>query len=241
MFPLPAGVDEMALTGGWVVLPGGDFEMGSPPGEAGRDNDEVLHRVWLSPFVLGEAEVTARQFRRLVPEHRLEDGDELPARAVSWYAAVAFAAWAGARLPTEAEWEFGSRWRGEGSPLATMRYCAGDDVADLARVGWYGNSGRGAHPIKQKAACGGLYDLHGNAAEWVADRYAPYSPATGGAAVADPAGPPTGVERVIRGGSFGAGADFARSAGRSGRKPGHRDVGIGFRLARPNPSSGLDH
>lgn len=242
MFPLPAGVKDGLLAGGWVTLPGGEFEIGSPVGEAGRDGDEVLHRVWLSSFWLGEAEVTAGQFRLLVPEHRPEDGDALPARDVSWYGAVAYAAWVGARLPTEAEWEYGSRWQGAGLPLARTRYCAGDDVSDLDRVGWYeGNSGGRVHPVKEKGGCGGLYDQHGNVWEWVTNWYAPYSPAAGGAALVDPSGPPTGGDRVVRGGSFDYVADFARSAERVSWRPSQRVDWIGFRLARPAPSPGLDH
>ena len=239
-FPLPDGLDDAALTGAWVALPGGRFEMGSPENEAGRDNDETRYPVTLSPFRLGEAEVTAGQLRRLLPDHRPGDADPLPARGVSWYTATAYAAWVGARLPTEAEWEYAARWRGEGAPLAKTRYCAGDGEADLDRVGWYdGNSGDDAHPIKGKEPCGGLYDLHGNVWEWVADRYGAY-PDDAGAPRADPAGPPTGDARVVRGGSFDDPADFARAAVRYGWRPWNRSHGFGFRLARPAPSPVMD-
>ncbi|MCB9868158.1 MAG: SUMF1/EgtB/PvdO family nonheme iron enzyme [Phycisphaerales bacterium] len=241
MFQRPSDLGDAKLTGRWVSLPGGDFEMGSPEDEAGRADDETQHLVHLAPFWLAEAEVTAKQFRRLVPEHRPDDAADLPAIAVSRYAATAYAAWVGARLPTEAEWEYGSRWQGEGKPLATTAYCAGDTEADLDRVGWYrGNSGNRPHPVKQKADCGGLYDMHGTAWEWVAGWSGEYS-TDDGAAVGGPAGPPTGENGVVRGGAYGVDAVAVRSARRDWGWPRIRNDWIGFRLARSStPSQGLD-
>lgn len=205
MFPRPADVDDAALTGRWVALPGREFDMDRPPG--GR----------LSPFALAEAEVTAGQFRRLVPEHGPSDADALPARNVSWYASTAYAEWVGARLPTAAEWEFASRWRGEGLPMARTRYCGWDREADLDRVGWYDPiSGGDPHPVKQRAACGGLYDLNSNVWEWTGDWF--------------------GGDRIFRGGSWDLDSRFVRSAYRDGWQPVNRYLWLGFRLARSAPS-----
>lgn len=227
MFPLPAGLDDAALTGGWRALPGGDFMMGSPADEVGRHEDEMLHRVQLRPFELGEAEVTVGQFRRLVPGHQPSVADDMPASEVSWYAAVAYAMWVGARLPTEAEWEFAARWQGQGRPLATTRFCAGSTIADLDRVAWYaGNSGGRLHGIKQKADCHGLYDLHGNAMEWVIDADQPYH-----RVAILPRRDPRAVQ-VLRGGAFNSDVAHTRSAARQLWPPSLQNAGLGFRLAR---------
>lgn len=239
-FPKPGGPDTERATRGWVLLPGGLFDRGSPETEAGRDPGEAQHPVWLSPFRLGEAEVTASEFRQLLPTHRPGDADSIPARGVSWYAATTYAAWVGARLPTEAEWEYAARWQGEGKPLAKTRYCAGSAVTALDRVGWHmKNSSSKVRPIKTKTDCGGLYDLHGNVWEWVADWYGAY-PLSEHTPVVDPAGPATGEVRVLRGGSFVDPTDDARASERNGAWPWYEDDRFGFRLARSGSSPDID-
>ncbi len=204
-----------------VTVPLGAFMMGEG-GEA--------HRVRLTrPYALGVAPVTVGEYGRFDPDHRCPGGDRHPVSGVSWWQARLFAAWLGCRLPTEAEWEHGCRGGTQ------TRYWSGDDEAALDRAGWYDrNSGGQAHPVGEKPANAyGLYDVHGNVREWVADWYGAY-PAGEGAPLADPAGPPTGDVRVVRGGSFDLPAFFARAAVRDGWGPWLRSHGIGFRLA-PSP------
>lgn len=210
-----------------VTVPLGAFTMGE---------GHEAHRVRLTrPYALGVAPVTVGEYHRFDPAHRCPGGDRHPVSGVSWWQARLFAAWLGCRLPTEAEWEYGCRGGTQ------TRYWSGDDEAALGRAAWYdGNSGRRAHPVgKRPANAYGLYDVHGNVREWVADWYGAY-PAGEGAPRADPAGPPTGVVRVLRGGSFLDSADFARAAVRDWRRPWRRVDWFGFRLARPARSPVMD-
>lgn len=135
------------------------------------------------------------------------------------------------RLPTEAEWEFVVRGRGQYNDT----YHFGSQESQLGDYGWYsGNSGNKTHPVAQKKplVIGGkeFYDMHGNVWEWVQDWYQSSLP--GGT---DPKGPAQGSARVIRGGGWGSGAQVLRSGYRGGSGPGNRDSGLGFRLVRTAP------
>ncbi|MGD0655084.1 MAG: formylglycine-generating enzyme family protein [Thermoguttaceae bacterium] len=179
-----------------------------------------------------------------------EQTDEHPVVNVSWNDAVAFCKWLSRkegktyRLPTEAEWEYACR------AGTTTRYYSGDDPETLAKVGNVADAAFKAQfpedwkytikandgyvftaPVgKFKPNAFGLYDMHGNAWQWCADRYgAEYyaaSPAD------DPTGPDSGNDRVLRGGSWGLGPDLTRSANRNWYAPDDRYDDTGFRVAR---------
>ena len=117
------------------------------------------------------------------------------------------------RLPMEAEWEYACR-AGSTTALANgdliTVYC--DLDPNLDELGWYcGNSGRQTHLVAQKSPNPwGLYDMHGNLAEWCQDWYGPYkeTPQT------DPNGPPSGPGKLARGGSWFSSAKNCRAAAR---------------------------
>jgi formylglycine-generating enzyme required for sulfatase activity len=237
-----------------VVVPAGEFAMGSPDGDA----DELpVHTVALGGFYIDRTEVTNAQFGRFLTEqgNQTEEGttwldleaedclieqrgedfeprtgyDEHPVIEVSWHGAVAYCKWAGARLPTEAEWEYAARgperrtypWgtgepdcdKANHTPIEQIEGCAKSFVA----VGSY-PAGR--------SWCGAL-DLSGNASEWVADWYSRYSPGP----QRDPRGPDSGDKRVVRGGYWHSEPFRIRSAARSALGPRLASPAIGFRCA----------
>lgn len=129
----------------------------------------------------------------------------------------------GYRLPTEAEWEFAAK---EGQMQAPYEYSGSDDPS---QVGWYlQNSDSELHPVGQKKPNAlGLYDMSGNAYEWVWNWYAPYTSAT------NPLyGPSTGSERVIRGGSFSHEPNEMRVTKRSHVKQFTKSPYLGFRVVK---------
>ena len=248
-----------------VILLGGTFQMGSPTDEQGRDSDETLHEVTLTKrFALSRTEITQGQYFSVMGERPVEGGclsaglgDDLPVVCVDWMDAIRFCNrlselegldpvytiegsevnWdesaLGYRLPTEAEWEYAARagtrdrWAGtddesEICEFANIDSCEGP--GQLLTVGsknpnrWY------------------LFDMTGNAWEWVWDGWdgiTPY-PET---KVTDPTGDNTASFRVSRGGSWGGSPRGARVAGRSWVSPSFRYDILGFRVARSLPSS----
>ena len=205
-----------------VLLEAGTFAMGSPPTEAGRDADEgPVHEVTISQrFYLGKYEVTQGQWQAVMGRERFNSFhstgcSNCPVSWISWADAQAFIAALNRqegvetyRLPTEAEWEYAAR---AGTQTA---YHFGDAAGELDRYAWYGELllFGGDHPVGQKRPnAWGLYDMHGNVWEWVADWKGQYPQGP----VTDPRGPATGVFRVIRGGSWDDSARLCRVANRN--------------------------
>ena len=231
--PGPQSITDEASGIRLVWIPPGEFEMGSPPGEAGRQIDERLHRVRLTRgFWLGATEVTQGQWTRIMgrnPSRFSRCGPDCPVENVRWYDVRDFLARlnarsrGGFRLPTEAEWEYACRAgspapysTGSALPPAAARF----DRRSPVRVGSFAPNEWG------------LFDVHGNVWEWCADWYGPYAGSEPREPVLDPQGPPRGEKRVIRGGSFFFGADSCRCALRYTHRPGDRGFSLGFRIAR---------
>ncbi len=176
-----------------------------------------------------------------------------PAICITHHSAMEYCRWLSEktgvlyRLPTEAEWEYACR---AGSKTA---YFFGDDPAGLEEYAWYVDNAEKPQPIgKKKPSPWGLYDIHGNVAEWCLDHYVPdfYKQFAGDKATLEPFAPPTAQEYpyVARGGSWDDDADKLRSAARRAsdkewsvqdpQRPQsiwwHTDAHfIGFRVVRP--------
>ena len=208
-----------------VLIPPGEFLMGSPSGEKSRGKDEHLHAVSISkPFYIGITEVTQAQWKAVMSSSPWSgraygrSGSTLPASHIDAAQAESFCQWLSqktgykVRLPSEAQWEYACR-AGSGAV-----YCFGDDRLRLGEYAWYADGSarvKGLRPVlTKKPNAFGIYDMHGNVAEWCADRYDPdfyrKSPRV------DPVNMTpyeSGGMNVYRGGSF-LFADACRSADR---------------------------
>ena len=203
-----------------VLIPAGEFDMGSPEGEEERYSDEVLHRVRITrPFYIGKYPVTQEQWQAVTGGNpSYFKGAENPVEQVSWHDCQGFTEELNYRLgsgrfalPTEAHWEYACR---AGSH---MRFCFGRSSSNLGNYAWYeDNSGGKTHPVGQKRPnAWGLYDVHGNVWEWCADWYGEYPTSD----AEDPRGPSSGDNRVLRGGSWRHVPLYLRSASRLAREP----------------------
>ena len=229
-------------TSGLVRIPGGTFMLGSPETEEERFRDEgPRHEVRVADFYLGRYPVTNEEYARFLAANPGEPEPALwsdrrfnqarqPVVGVSWEEAQRYCAWAGLRLPSEAEWEYACR------AGTTTRYHSGDAEADLARVGWYAaNSGGQLHAVGEKEPNAfGLYDMHGNVFEWMEDVW--HADCRG--APADGAAWLSGEHpaRVVRGGSYFFQPRFLRAAYRYAVHADDRVRWLGFRCARAAPS-----
>jgi formylglycine-generating enzyme required for sulfatase activity len=217
------------------------FKMGST--EIVQGKMSLWHYVTLTkPFWMGKYEVTQEEYTTLTADNRSNfEGDDLPVENVRWHEALRFCQiltilenQAGRlpkgyvyRLPTEAEWEYCCRAGG------------GEDFAgDIDSLAWYSANSKGkTHNVGIKQPNGfGLFDTHGNVAEWCMDRGGEYTEDT----AIDPKGPETGEFRVVRGGSWYNTAKFCRSTYRYFLDPENANSFTGFRVVLA-PGTSADH
>lgn len=218
-----------------VVIPAGNFKMGSPDSEPERSPAEgPQHRVSVAKFAMGQFEVTQGQWKALMgnnPSHFSQCGDTCPVENVSWDMAQEYVKKLSAktgqkyRLPSEAEWEYAAR------AGTTTAYAFGTTLSASQANFSESKIGKTVRVGSYPTNYFGLSDMHGNVWEWVQDCYhETYSEA-----------PLNSVPwetkckemlRVLRGGSWGDVSWFARSASRVRNTPGYRYRLPGFRLAR---------
>ncbi|MDR1165257.1 MAG: formylglycine-generating enzyme family protein [Deltaproteobacteria bacterium] len=220
----------------FVLMPAGSFHMGADLNfEDGAKSETPRRQVTVSkPFYLGKHEVTQGQWVAVMGDNPSRfKGRDNPVDSVSWGDAQAFLeklnrreGTSRYRLPTEAEWEYSAR---AGTETA---YFFGDDSRALSAYAWQGESyDRGStRPVGGKEANPwGLFDIYGNVLEWARDWFGENYYESGPAA--DPAGPPAGAARSIRGCAWGEEASSCRSARREGLSPDGRRFDLGFRVA----------
>ena len=257
---LPGCRPDAPPPGAMVTVPAGPFLMGVTATR--RAPRRQQRRVYLAAFKIERQEVTVAQFARFVratgykPPYVDEPwaapynwtngrppagvGDH-PVTLVNWYDARAYCRWAGKRLPTEAEWEkaargtdgrrfaWGNAWDGQAcnhGQGGADNYDASDGYETTSPVGSFP---RGRSPY-------GLDDAFGNAWEWTDDWYSETwertRGATRGGLLANPRGPATGFQRVVRGGSFFFNLQQDWAVEPMFMFPGTRRKTTGFRCAR---------
>jgi formylglycine-generating enzyme required for sulfatase activity len=231
--------DDSTLTNSigmeFVMIESGDFIMGSPDDELYSDKDERPTRqvTVSSDFYIGVYEVTQQEWKKVMGTEPFDfKGNNLPADKISWSDAIKFIEQLNKmeetdsyRLPTEAEWEYAAR---AGTNTA---YSFGSEETELSQYAWFDeNSEDETHSVGMKEANPwGLYDVHGNLAEWVMDEYhSNYQNAPSDSRVWE-----GGVDRrVIRGGSWDNAAENCRSGQRESMGAGSRNNYIGFRIVK---------
>ncbi len=243
----------------FVQIPAGSFYMGSPANELGRDDDEMRHQVTLTrSFYMQTTEVTQQQWTVVMqsgnPSYFQACGGNCPVENISWNETQQFITALNRRyqgiytfrLPTEAEWEYAAR-AGTDTAFENGNISAIGCNYDpnLNAIGWYcfnsevdysgstdlsdrgGPQLAGTQEVALLPPNGfGLYDMHGNVWEKCQDYYGPYPSGP----VVDYRGPDSGVERVVRGGSWVVNVNGCRSANRQSGTPDHRTAYTGFRL-----------
>lgn len=251
--------DEMEM----AFVPGGEFVMGSDENEVDLALEQCLaygancarryfsvemplHPVRLDSFWIDKTEVTSGQYQGCVLEGACEpagcssNGDDYPVVCVTGGQAAAYCQWAGARLPSEAEWEYSARgleanrypWGNEFDGTL-LNYC--DSSCTLSKQdteyddGFTESAPVGSYP--QGASWVGALDMAGNVWEMVADWNGNYSDGE----QSNPTGPETGTRRVARGGSWHASPDHVRSALRTHMSPTDSIDHAGFRCAQSSP------
>ncbi len=239
---LGVGSTEVSPVDGMVMMyvPSGTFQMGSM---SGHGNEQPVHSVTLSAYWIDRTEVTNAQYAQCTAAGKCSAPDETssftrsryygntiygnyPVIYVNWDDARDYCAWAGRRLPTEAEWEYAARgsdgrtypW-GNSNPTCDLTNYGGC-VGDTSEVGSYPS---GASPF-------GALDMAGNVFEWVNDWYKAIYPS---APQTNPQGGSSPSYHLRRGGSWVNPEDTIRSTYRAPHNTTYFHFYlVGFRCAR---------
>ncbi|MDE0315388.1 MAG: formylglycine-generating enzyme family protein [Candidatus Poribacteria bacterium] len=240
-----------------VLIPAGEFQMGSNE----SDDEKPVHTVYTDAFYMDKYEVTNAQYKAFLQANpqwqkgkiasKYHDGDYLkhwnsnnypsgkanhPVTFVSWYAAMAYAEWAGKRLPTEVEWEKAAR-----GTLVGKKYPWGDSISST-RANYNKDIGDTTFVGKYSSNSYGLYDMAGNVLEWCLDRYdkdfyvssSRQNPISGESAlrVTVNFSKISTAPRVLRGGSWSTLSQSVRVADRTKGPPTLSYFGAGFRCVK---------
>ena len=232
-----------------IQIPAGEFQMGSPEQEAGRDSCEgPQHKVKLRSFFLGQTPVTQAQWKVVAgwPKQQLKlkgqpsrfQGANRPVEQVSWEEAVEFCRRLSVRtgrdytLPSEVQWEYACR------AGTTTAFSFGEtltpELANYDANNTYASGPKGVYrhqttEVGSFFANGwGLHDMHGNVWEWCLDPWhGSYEGAPADGSVWTAGG---GASKLLRGGSWYINPRNCRSACRSDNRPDGSNSGIGFRV-----------
>lgn len=254
-----------------VQIPGGNFTMGN---NAGKPNEKPAKQIQVSGFWMGAYEITHDQYNVFFRDENLSQGSKVdavtrptaqyidlswnmgkeggyPMNSMSVDAAMMFCKWLWQqtgvfyRLPTEAEWEYACKAGINGN------YSFGNDTKLLGQYAWFKGNSKGKYQKvgTKKPNQWGLYDMHGNVAEWTMDQYDSSFMSKLNVGQMDPVSFPTSrYPRSIRGGSYMDDAPILKASNRSFSIPGwnKRDpqipksrwwltdgMFVGFRIVRP--------
>ncbi len=239
-----------------VFIQGGTYGMGI--GESKYFDEFPVHTVKINDFYIGKCEVTIEEFTGFCRTAGLDlpSGDpKMPVTNVSWEDACMYCNWLsrfehldkcykilrspktgaikivfdktanGYRLPTEAEWEYVARGADKGKHYA---FSGSNDANEVA---WYAGTGKMLHPVgEKKANNAGVFDMSGNAQEWVFDVYTQdfykHSPSD------NPINEKGSINRVSRGGSYDSYEEGLRISKRYYNAPDFKAKNLGFRIAK---------
>ena len=259
-----------ADTAPMVLIPAGEFQMGSDYNTTGNAATRPMHVVYLDAFYIDKYEVTLGQYNQFVRAtnyrplqewvYRYSPTDAHPVVGVSWHDAMAYAKWAGKRLPTEAEWEKAAR-----GGLVQKNHAWGDNPLDGTQCNFADKNLRTiwnrerepednwadenlddgyayTAPIGSYPPNGyGLYDMVGNVWEWCFDAYdenfyanSPYQNPIAEIIIKDGANNMVAINklRVSRGASWHDGPPSVWIAGRVGQSPEGEFTNVGFRCVK---------
>jgi sulfatase modifying factor 1 len=219
-----------------VMLAAGEFVMGDTYCSDEQSNsdwcsDESPHKVRLDDFLIDTHEVTNSDYQKCFsagecgPNALHEDRPQefnrpdQPVVFVTWEDASSYCQWRGGRLPFEAEWEYAAQGDNPGGAYFGKKYKQGAPQ----KVG------------ERTPNSNGLYDMMGNVNEWIWDWYGELE--TEGVS-ANPKGPESGKDKVVRGGSWNSPSHYLRASDRVFRSPELRYSDVGFRCVTPSSVKG---
>jgi len=222
----------------YITIDGGKLTMGTDSGEKGFEDAKPIHEVAIKTFDMSKTAVTVEQYAECVIKGGCTEpatgdycnwgkpGRQLhPVNCVDWDQALAYAKFKGARLPSEAEFEYAATSGGR-----NQKYPWGNEEPTNELAVFNTNSTMPVCSKPKGNTAQGLCDISGNVWQWMQDKY---QDSYKGAPVDGSAFEGTGSHRVIRGGSFNfVDARYLRADLRNYGGPGYRDGSLGFRLVR---------